>query len=106
MVAAAFDIGSTFSGYAYSFKSNPARVYANQAWGAGKLLSLKTPTCLLLSPSGEFHSFGFEAENKYTDLAEDDEHHEWRLFRCFKMMLYHNKVLKSFLYKSFSNCFH
>ncbi|XP_052819973.1 heat shock 70 kDa protein 12A-like [Mya arenaria] len=42
---------------------------------------------------GEFDRFGFEAEDKYASLAEDDEHNGWRLFRRFKMVLHNNKRL-------------
>ncbi|XP_052819947.1 heat shock 70 kDa protein 12B-like [Mya arenaria] len=61
--------------------------------GAARLVSLKTPTSVLLNPEGEFDKFGFEAEDKYATLAEDDEHHGWRLFRRFKMVLHNNEHL-------------
>ncbi|XP_052803344.1 heat shock 70 kDa protein 12B-like [Mya arenaria] len=95
LVVVAFDFGTTFSGYAFSFRNDPLKVQTNGNWIAGseKLMSLKTPTCLLLDQKGNFHSFGFEAENKYTSLAEDGQHHGWRLFRRFKMMLHSNKKL-------------
>jgi hypothetical protein len=94
LVVAAFDFGTTFSGYAFSFRDSPLDIKTNPSWVAGseKLISLKTPTCVLLKPNKEFHSFGFEAENKYSDLAEDDEHHGWYMFRRFKMILYDTKV--------------
>ncbi|XP_052803675.1 heat shock 70 kDa protein 12B-like [Mya arenaria] len=95
LVVVAFDFGTTFSGYAFSFRNDPLKVQTNGNWIAGseKLMSLKTPTCLLLDQHDNFHSFGFEAENKYTSLAEDGQHHGWRLFRRFKMMLHSNKKL-------------
>lgn len=95
ILVAAFDIGTTYSGYAFSFRDDPLNVFTNQNWVAGseKLVSLKTPTCLLLTPEETIHSFGFEAENKYANLAEDEEHHGWRFFRRFKMILHDNKVI-------------
>ncbi|XP_045185047.2 heat shock 70 kDa protein 12A-like [Mercenaria mercenaria] len=95
LLVAAFDFGTIYSGYAFSFRDNPLKVQTNQGWNAGseKLISLKTPTCVLLNNKGEFHSFGFEAENKYASLAEDDEHHGWMLFRRFKMLLHNNQEL-------------
>lgn len=95
LLVAAFDFGTTYSGYAFSFRDNPLKVETNQNWVAGseKLISLKTPTCLLVDPGRNFHSFGFQAENKYADLAEEGKHHGWLLFRQFKMMLHNNKEI-------------
>ena len=71
----AIDFGTTFSGWAYSFlheyKSDPAKVSVNH-WnsGSGTLVTEKTPTCALISPNGQkLEAFGYEAENKYRDLA-------------------------------------
>ncbi|WAR08521.1 HS12B-like protein [Mya arenaria] len=95
LIVAAFDIGTTYSGYAYSTNNDPRNVCTNQIWIAGgrALVSLKTPTCVLLDPHGKFHSFGYEAENHYASLAEDENHHEWYYFRRFKMMLQEDKEL-------------
>ncbi|XP_052808425.1 heat shock 70 kDa protein 12B-like isoform X2 [Mya arenaria] len=94
LIVAAFDIGTTFSGYAYSTNNDPRNVCTNQTWIAGgrSLVSLKTPTCVLLDPNGKFHSFGYEAENHYASLAEDENHYEWYYFRRFKMMLQDDKA--------------
>ncbi|XP_060556338.1 heat shock 70 kDa protein 12B-like [Ruditapes philippinarum] len=90
LVVVAIDFGTTYSGYAFSFLDKPDKIETNEAWVAGsaQLMSLKCPTAVLLTPEKEFHSFGFEAEDKFADLAEDDEHHDWYLFRRFKMSLY------------------
>ncbi|WAR14055.1 HS12B-like protein [Mya arenaria] len=97
LLVAAFDFGTTYSGYAFSFRDDPNKIQTNQNWyaggGASRLVSLKTPTSVLLNPEGEFDKFGFEAEDTYATLAEDDEHHGWRLFRRFKMVLHSNKHL-------------
>ncbi|XP_052784688.1 heat shock 70 kDa protein 12A-like [Mya arenaria] len=97
LLVAAFDFGTTYSGYAFSFRGNPNKIQTNSTWYAGggssKLMSLKTPTSVLLNPEGQFDSFGFEAEDKYAGLAEDDEHHDWKLFRRFKMVLHSNEHL-------------
>jgi hypothetical protein len=94
ILVAAFDFGTTYSGYAFSFRDDPMKIQTNQGWNAGseKLISLKTPTCVLLNQHKQFDSFGFEAENKYSDLAEDNKHHGWMLFRRFKMLLHNNEV--------------
>jgi hypothetical protein len=92
LLVAAFDFGTTFSGYAFSFRDNPFEIHA-KSWNDESYLSLKTSTCLLLDPEEKFHSFGYEAENKYKMLCEEDEHHSWLFFRHFKMLLHNNKVM-------------
>ncbi|XP_033742556.1 heat shock 70 kDa protein 12B-like [Pecten maximus] len=98
LLSAAIDFGTTFSGYAFSttndFKSSPQNV-ASVTWSAGSgcLQSLKTSTCVLFDQNGDFHSFGFEAEDKYSDLAYDNLHKGWYYFRRFKMILYQQKEL-------------
>ena len=97
LLVAAIDFGTTFSGYAFSFlhdyKRDPLKISTN-SWtaGVGQLMTLKTSTCVLFDAAGKFHSFGFGAEEKYSNLALDDNHHDWYYFRRFKMMLYDKKV--------------
>ncbi|XP_045204412.2 heat shock 70 kDa protein 12A-like [Mercenaria mercenaria] len=96
IVVAAIDFGTTFSGYAFSFahdyENDPLKIQTNH-WIGGGHLSLKAPTSILFSPDKRFHSFGYEAEDKYSDLAEEDMHSDWYFFRRFKMILHQNKVL-------------
>ena len=100
-VVAAIDIGTTYSGFAFSFKhdykKDPTQV-STKTWNSssGNLLSLKTPTVILFTPDGEFNSFGYEAENKITDLEQEEpeEARKWMLFQRFKMKLYNSVVSK------------
>ncbi|CAG2190345.1 unnamed protein product [Mytilus edulis] len=95
LLVAAIDFGTTFSGYAFAFKGDyqedPLKI-SGYTWTLGSTagLSLKTPTCVLFDHNGEFHSFGAEAEEKYTTLAENEAHENWYFFRRFKMQLYRN----------------
>ncbi|XP_063415149.1 heat shock 70 kDa protein 12B-like [Mytilus trossulus] len=95
LLVAAIDFGTTFSGYAFAFKSDykedPLKI-SGFTWTLGSQagLSLKTPTCVLFNPRGEFDSFGAEAEEKYTALAESEDHQSWYFFSRFKMQLYKN----------------
>ncbi|XP_071124900.1 heat shock 70 kDa protein 12B-like [Mytilus edulis] len=95
LLVAAIDFGTTFSGYAFAFKGDfkedPLKI-SGYTWTLGSTagLSLKTPTCVLFDHNGDFHSFGAEAEEKYTTLAEDEAHENWYFFRRFKMQLYRN----------------
>ena len=93
LVVGAIDFGTTNSGWAYSFvhefKSEPAKANVRQ-WnsGSGTLVTEKTPTCALISPDGKtLEGFGYEAENKYKDLVEQDDHRDYYYFRRFKMSL-------------------
>ena len=97
----AIDFGTTFSGYAFQHtsdynKDDPTKsIYCPQAWNCGKkqLLSMKTPTCLLLDRNQDIDSFGYEAEEKYANLCLDGDNQSWYYFRRFKMQLMDTKVL-------------
>ncbi|XP_060577874.1 heat shock 70 kDa protein 12B-like, partial [Ruditapes philippinarum] len=98
LIVTAIDIGTTFSGWAYSTLNEPEKVYANQAWfaGDGSLASLKTSSCLLFSPEKEFKYFGYEAETEFVRLVGDSEQHGWYYFRRFKMALFHDQKLNRY----------
>ncbi|KAL3879866.1 hypothetical protein ACJMK2_032143 [Sinanodonta woodiana] len=94
---AAIDFGTTYSGWAFSFKheydKDPTKIVLKQ-WYGGSLLSMKTPTTVLIKPDAKtLDSFGYEAETRYSELASEDnnEHKRWYYFRRFKMML-HGKM--------------
>ena len=95
IIVAAIDFGTTYSGYAYSLKNDPAKISINQGWIAGSdtLISHKTPTCVLVNPQKQFDSFGYDAENKFLDLLDDGKEKGWMFFRWFKMILHNSKVL-------------
>ncbi|XP_052788701.1 heat shock 70 kDa protein 12B-like [Mya arenaria] len=84
----ALDLGTTYSGYAFSASSDPLTIVSN-VWnsGSGQLMSSKSPTCVLLH-NDMFHSFGYDAENKYVQVIDDEDRNDWRLFRRFKMVLH------------------
>lgn len=98
LLVAAIDFGITLSGYAFSFVhdhiKDPLKI-STRIWKAGSqnLISLKTPTCVLLSPKQEFKAFGYEAEDKYSEMAFDETHHDHYFFEGFKMLLYKSEVI-------------
>lgn len=104
LLVAAIDFGTTYSGYAFSmkdtFNNEPMTIHTNQAWNAGgkQLLSLKTPTCLLLDSYKQFDSFGYEAESKYAEIVMENEQDNYYYFHRFKMSLHTNKVNMKYLY--------
>ena len=107
LMVAAIDFGTTYSGYAYSllgeYNKDKLNIHANQAWNSGgkSLMSLKTPTCILMKKNGEsftFESFGYEAENQYADIVIEREADDYYFFDRFKMMLYTCEVSFNFLF--------
>ena len=90
-VTAAIDFGTTSSGFAFKFDDSTADVEVNK-WVEGLSDKEKTPTTVLLREDKSFHSFGFEAEDEYADLCQNQQQKGWRYFHHFKMALYRNEV--------------
>lgn len=95
-VVVAVDFGTTFSGYAYSFTNDPDSINVMRKWEGGDpgVTNMKTPTILLMSPDGRFHSFGFTARDFYHDL-DHNEAKKWLYFDKFKMTLHSSQVSRS-----------
>lgn len=96
-IVAAIDFGTTFSGYAFQttseHASNPLSI-TTKRWLSPQYCSVKTSSCILFDPYKRFHSFGFDAEEKYLRLLKDkdDNAESWYYFNGFKMILYQNVV--------------
>ena len=93
-VVVAIDFGTTFSGYAFSFAWDSAgSIHIMRKWEGGDpgAIDHKTPTSLLLTPEGKFHSFGFTARDFFHDLSPK-EAKKWLYFEKFKMALHHSLV--------------
>jgi hypothetical protein len=92
LLVAAIDFGSSGVGYAFSFayqfKTNPIDVHASIWNKNNSAVSTKLPCVLLFDESKKFVCFGFDAEDKYEDLFNNDEHDKWYYFKGFKMQLY------------------
>lgn len=111
---AAIDFGTTYSGFAFSWKHDWSKVQVISNHSAD-FMSRKVPTSLLLKPDKSFYAFGSEAEMIYTQMAEknksdsdsdsdledngEKEEAESRIcsdyyyFNRFKMLLHDNKNL-------------
>ncbi|XP_052793927.1 heat shock 70 kDa protein 12A-like [Mya arenaria] len=90
MLVAAIDFGTTYSSWAYSllhdYKNDPRQISAKQWQGHD---STKGPTTVLIKPDGKtLEAFGFEAETRYTELIDEDEHESYYFFKRFKMKLW------------------
>ncbi|XP_056013063.1 heat shock 70 kDa protein 12A-like [Ostrea edulis] len=105
LAVAAIDFGTTYSGYAFSWRHEWKKVQVNQ-WNCGDFLSSKAPTTILLKPDKSFYAFGFEAETLFTSMAEqesdseDDEEEgpkenckDCYYFHRFKMLLHKDERL-------------
>ncbi|KAK3580557.1 hypothetical protein CHS0354_009514 [Potamilus streckersoni] len=91
ILVAAIDFGTTYSGWAYSFRhqyNNDRTKISAKVWLGGKLMSEKAPTTVLIEPDGKtFKAFGYDAEDMYADLSNKGKHRDWFYFRRFKMLL-------------------
>lgn len=95
-IVAAIDLGTSYSSYAYSFKSDyqrdPLQIYFPTET-VGKYLSKKTSSVILLNPDKSFNSFGYEAEKEFIEMKENETVNEMELKKyyyveSFKMALY------------------
>ncbi|KAH3704812.1 heat shock 70 kDa protein 12A-like [Dreissena polymorpha] len=100
LVVASIDFGTTFSGWAYSFtheyEKDPTDVKSKN-WNSGSFISCKAPTCVLITSDEKdkdkktVEAFGYDAENKYAELAAEDIHRDFYFFQTFKMNLFNNE---------------
>ena len=74
LMVCAIDFGTTYSGYAYSMRSDTMKIFCPQ-WtsGTSTLASYKTPTTVLLDRDEEFVAFGYDAEKMYSELVEEED---------------------------------
>ncbi|XP_060570707.1 heat shock 70 kDa protein 12B-like [Ruditapes philippinarum] len=90
LVVVAIDFGTTYSGWAFSYKSDyerdPLKITAKNI--PHSTLSLKVPTCILINSDGTTpDSFGYDAEDRYAEICEKKEQHECNLGkRCTNFM--------------------
>nr|XP_022291093.1 heat shock 70 kDa protein 12A-like isoform X2 [Crassostrea virginica] len=114
LLVAAIDFGTTYSGYACSWKSEWRKIHHANYMG-GRFLSSKTPSILLLNPDKSFCAFGYGAENTFKDLVYVTNHasdsdsdsdsgketqttlnknwNEYYYFHRFKMLLHKDETL-------------
>lgn len=91
----AIDFGTTFSGFAFAFnhKDGEKGIHMNKEWGTDQgYATMKAPTCLLLNPNKSFNSFGYEAQDRFAEL-EEEEAREYYYFEKFKMVLHKDEVI-------------
>lgn len=65
----------------------------NKEWGTDQgYATMKAPTCLLFNPNKSFNSFGYEAQDRFAEL-EEEEAREYYYFEKFKMALRKDEVI-------------
>lgn len=95
-IVVALDVGTSYSGYAYSDKKEIKREDINLNEWSGNFThdkKAKCPTVVMLNEDESFNSFGYKAEDFYAKMVKDKTHLKYYRFRDFKMKLYHEKVI-------------
>ena len=93
----AIDFGTTYSGCAYAFTRDPSNIHLLSQYSR-RTSGVQQPTVLLLTGNGDFHSFGYEAQEYYRDIDIDDAY-EWLYFEKFKMELHSRQVCAKLKHK-------
>lgn len=89
-LVAAIDFGTTYSGYAFSWKKEPANFFTLKS---SDMLSAKEPSVLLMDRSGELVAFGQDAVLKYKDYCDEKLQQNYFYFSNFKMTLHRDENL-------------
>lgn len=87
LLVIAIDFGTTYSGYAFSFKGHKGKILTKTH--GYTLCDDRIPTIVLLNPDKTFNSFGYEAQDTYSKLGEEKQTY----FYCenFKIAFYKSK---------------
>ncbi|XP_076117727.1 heat shock 70 kDa protein 12A-like isoform X2 [Mytilus galloprovincialis] len=91
ILVAAIDFGTSYSGYAFSFRHEYQRdqlKISTNLWAHNSGLSPKAPSAVLIGPDRQVEAFGYEAHSKYNELIESGYETNHLYFEKFKMILY------------------
>ncbi|XP_062610623.1 heat shock 70 kDa protein 12B-like [Saccostrea cucullata] len=87
LIVTSIDIGTTKTACGFStrndFENNPLKVNFLK-WEEGVMFGWKTPSCILFDKQNKFHSYGYEAEEKYAEVLSTGKRGDWFYFRQFK----------------------
>lgn len=96
IMVAAIDFGTTYSGYAFSFRHDyevdKLKISTN-LWPHNSGLSTKAPSAVLIGPDRQVAAFGYEAQKKYAEKVENECDGDYLYFQKFKMVLYNTEGL-------------
>ncbi len=99
-VTVAIDFGTTYSGFGFAEANvlGESGIQVFRGWGRGQGFSFyKTPTCVLLSPDGNFSKFGHAAVEAYAKHLAKGDNKDFIYFERFKLVLYNTKVSGLFM---------
>jgi len=99
-VTVAIDFGTTYSGFGFAEANvlGESGIQVFRGWGRGQGFSFyKTPTCVLLSPDGNFYKFGHAAVEAYAKHLAKGDNKDFIYFERFKLVLYNTKVSALFM---------
>ncbi|XP_060582887.1 heat shock 70 kDa protein 12A-like [Ruditapes philippinarum] len=75
--------------FSHEFESEPTKEFVRQWQSGSSIITEKTPTVVLIKPGGnKLEAFGYDAENRYKELIEHEEHEGYYYFQRFKMKLH------------------
>lgn len=95
LIVGAIDFGTSYSGYAYSYRHDPQTVVTRHWHSASRgITTEKLPTCILFDKKRSFSQFGFKAEEDYGLYCDDGNASDWYFFRGYKLALYEEMHLK------------
>lgn len=100
-VTVAIDFGTTYSGFGFAEANvlGESGIQVFRGWGRGQGFSFyKTPTCVLLSPDGNFNKFGHAAVEAYAKNLAKGDNKDFIYFERFKLVLYNTKVSGLFIF--------
>ena len=84
-ISAAIDMGTTYCGFAYSWKHDPLKIIGDRNL-------MQSPACILFSEDKKIDSFGYDAEEIYSELLEDEMQDGWFFFKRFREALSNKNV--------------
>ena len=94
LIVVAIDVGTTYSGYAFSFRNKPSEVtVVNWENHASNGFSYKAPSVLLLNQTYQFVAFGYEAEKQYSDIITKEPTDQYLFVKNFKTELVNDRVI-------------
>lgn len=89
----AIDVGTAYSGYAFSYRSSPQEVIVNN-WKshAGDGFSHKAPSSILLNETYNFVAFGYDAEEEFSKIVQNRNKDNFFFVKDFKTQLANDQV--------------
>lgn len=93
IIVVAIDVGTAYSGYAFSYRSRPQEVIVNNWKSHGNDgFSHKAPSSILLNETYNFVAFGYEAEEEFSKIVQNRNKDKFFFVKDFKTQLANDQV--------------